>query len=296
MHPTLWFFGVFIASGGGGNILNLMKKDFSERIPEVRYLDIQRFLLDHLWIIAFVIAAALLLFIFWIVLSTISIGGLIHAAGQMKRNEQYRFAAAFKGGLTYFWRILGLGILNIIVIFAFIIILVLLGVAAFLMHTALGFLSLLILIPAFFIGMFIAVITVAMAERTIVLGDRGVFDGIAEGFGLWTANLGPSVIYTLIYLGLGILIGLATLVIGFFTVVPFVAVAFVNLWLALLAGIPVFLAIMVVISGFANAATHLMTTEFYFQVRDFNRPAVAAAGSNGGFPSPPPSPYQPEAG
>ena len=147
-----------------------------------------------------------------------------------------------------------------------------------------------ILIPLFIVGLFIAIVTIAMAQRIVVLENSGVIDSIGEGYSLWTKQLGSSIVFTLIYLGISIAIMLATVLIFIFVAMPFVAIAFVHLILALAIGIPVALLIILLITGFTGSATHLMTTEFYFQLRDIARPpATGSIGPDQGY-SPPETP------
>lgn len=290
-HKTLWIFGFLISGGGGGNIGNFSDKFDKFGLRRGDLYEIKNFIAEHLYIIALLALVALVAFIIWIILSTISTGGLIDAARQMKRGEPYSFGNAFKTGLAYFWRILGIGLLTFIVIAAFIIFLVLLGVAAFVIHVALGIMSLLILIPILLLGIFVTSITVAMAERFIVIEDRPVFDSISDGYNLWRTNLGTSIVYSLMYVGIGIAVGLATLVIMLFTVIPFVAIGFVNLWMGILIGVPVVLLILLVVDGFSGSAMHLMSTEFYFQLREEGQAvAVQPAVPGSDFTPPPPPP------
>jgi hypothetical protein len=166
---------------------------------------------------------------------------------------------------------------------------ILIGVAAFVIHVALGILSLLILIPLLIVIIFMTTITVAMAQRYIVIENRPVFDAIADGYNLWKAHLGPSIVYSLIYLGLSIAVGLGTLVILLFTVMPFIAVGFVHVLMAVLVGIPVVLLILLVVEGFSGSAMNLMTTEFYFQLIEMSKPPmVQPAGPGNGYSPPPP--------
>lgn len=293
-HKTLWIFGFLISGGGGFNLPNVSEKFDNFGMGPIGRGDlyhIREFVLAHLYIIVLLAAMALLAFLVWIVLSVISTGGLIDAARQMKNNEPYGFGKAFKTGVRYFWRILGIGILTFVLAVASIIFLVLLGVAAFFIHWGVGVLSLLVLIPILIVVIFVITITITLAERYIVIEDRPVFDAITDGYNLWKANLGSSILYSLIYIGIGIAVGLATLVIILFAVIPFIAVGFVNLLVAILIGVPVVLLVLLIIEGFSGSAMHLMTTEFYYQLLEKRKPeAVQPAGTGGDYmpPSPPP--------
>ncbi len=293
-HKTLWIFGFLIAGGGGSNVSNLSNKFDRFGLAESDLFRVREFIVEHLYIILLLAALALLAFVIWIILRTISVGGLVEAARQMKQGEQYRFGKSFGVGVRYFWRLLGIAFLTFVVVFAFIVFVAIIGVVAFTINVALGVLSLLILLPLFIVGMFVAVITSSLAERHIVIENRPVFDSIGDSFNLWKSHLGPSVVYTLIYVGIGIAVGLSTLVILLFAVIPFVAVGFVNWLMAIVIGIPIVLLILLIVEGFSGSAMHLMTTEFYFQLVEVDQPPMMATAIPGeGYTPPPPPPPPP---
>lgn len=291
-HKTLWIFGFFISGGGFGFFGNTGDKIKIKHPIDLNLPDIENLIVGHIGLILFLAALAFLAFLVWIILSTISVGGLIDAAGQLKRGEIYSFGRAFKTGAHYFWRILGIGILMFIIGFAFIIMLVICGIIAFKIATVFGILSLLILIPVLIIGLFVLIITLSMAQRYIVLQDRNVFDAITDGFNLWTSHLGSSLLYTLMYIGIGIGVAMATFVVFVFAVMPFVAVAFVNLLVAIIVGVPVVLLILLVIDGLTGSAMHLMSTEFYFQLLEKGKPMPTPPMPETGT-APPPTPPAP---
>ncbi len=297
-HKTLWIFGLFISGGMSFNVFDITKRSDTGNWRGFNLPQVSDFLANNLFIIVFLVLAIILGIILFIVLGTISTGGLIDAAGQLKRNEPYSFGKAVRAGLTFFWRLLGLAILSGVVVVAFVIFLALIGVVAFVIHTAVGVLSLLFLIPIFMVGMFIAVITSAMAERYIVLRNNRVFDAITDGFNLWKSHLGPSVAYTLIYITIGIAVFLGILLVAISAILPFVGVAFVNLIVALIVGIPVVLAVLLVVEGFSGSAMHLMTTEFYFQLLEEGLPVPAPVFETPGDvpPAPPVSDSSPDIG
>jgi hypothetical protein len=292
-HKSLWIFGFFISGssvGYMGNVKDHIKVDYplDLNLPQVGNL-----LAGHVGLILFLAAVALLAFLIWVVFSTISVGGLIDAAGQLKRGETYTFGRAFKIGAHYFWRIFGIGVLAFIVGFAFVIMLIIVGYIAFRIATALGFLSLLILTPLLIIGIFILIITLSMAHRYIVLQDRNVFDAIADGFNLWKSHLGPSLLYTLMYIAIGIGIMMGTFIVIAFAVMPFIGLAFVNLVLAIVIGVPVVLLILLIVDGLTGSAMHLMSTEFYFQLLEEGKPVEVPPAPDAGTAPPPPPPPPP---
>jgi len=289
-YKTLWIFGFFISGGGAGYLGDIGDKIKVDAPINLNLPWLQRALVDNIGLVLLAAVLILLAIVIWIILSTISSGGLIHAAGQIKRGEPYSFVAAFKTGAACFWPLLGILVLTIIVSAAFVIMLILSGVIAFTIHMALGVLSLLVLVPALIVGMFVIVITMAMAQRYIVLHRRPVFDGIVEGFALWRSTLAPSIVYTVIYIAISIAVFLGTLLVTLYVVIPFAAVAFLNLLAALVVGIPVVLLVLLVVDGFTGSAMHLMTTEFFFQLLDERASTATSAPAVDGDAIPPLSP------
>lgn len=289
-YKTLWIFGFFVSAGGSGyfNLSDKFKRgdmgDFGrwERFGDY---DLRHFNFDNpLFLLALFGIILFLILVFWI-LSTISIGGLIGAARDIKNNVEYRFSNALSTGFNKFFPIFGLSLLALIIGGATVFILIMIGVGAFMMHLGLGFLSLAILIPLLIVVIFVIGVTSALTERMIVIENKPVFDAIGDSFALWRSHLGPSILYTLIYMGISIAIGITSLVLFIFMVLPFIAVGFVNWLLAALIGIPAVLIMILVISGFTGSATHLMTTEWYYQLKDLAQtPAMATIP--GSTPSP----------
>ncbi|MEE9442643.1 MAG: hypothetical protein V3V99_08235 [candidate division Zixibacteria bacterium] len=288
-YKSLWIFGLFV-SGGGSGYFNLSDKfergDIGNwgRWDRFGDFDLRNFDFDNpLFILALAGIVLLLVLVFW-VLGTISIGGLIGAARDIKSNMEYRFSNALSTGLKKFFPLFGLSLLALIIGGAFVFILIMIGVGTFIIHVGLGLLSLAILIPLLIVGIFIIGVTAALTERMIVIENKQVFDSIGDSFALWKSHLGPSILYALIYLGISIAIGITAMIIVIFMVLPFIAVGFVNWLLAVLIGVPTVLIILLVISGFTGSATHLMTTEWYYQLKGLSQ-AVAAIQVNA--PAPP---------
>jgi len=267
-HKTLWIFGLFISGGMSFNVFDITKRSDTGNWRRVQCSPGERFSRQQSFHYCVsggghhpghhLVHRA----------HTISTGGLIDAGGQLKRNETYSFGKAVRAGLTFFWRVLGLGILTFVVVLAFILFLVLVGVVAFVIHTAIGVFVAFDSHPDIYSRHIHCGYYVRHGQSTIVIRNDRVFDAITDGFNLWKSHLGPSVAYTFIYIAIGIAVFLGILLIAISAVLPFVGVAFVNLIVALIVGIPVVLAILLVVEGFSGSAMHLMTTEFYFQLVD----------------------------
>ncbi|MFH1699364.1 MAG: hypothetical protein ABIE07_02155 [Candidatus Zixiibacteriota bacterium] len=282
-YKSLWIFGFFV-SGGGSGYFNLTDKfrrgDTGDwgRWGRFGHYDLRHFDFGNPLFILALIGIILLIILFFWILGTISIGGLIGAARDIKNKMEYRFSNALSTGFRKFFPIFGLSLLALIIGGASVFILIMIGVGAFMMHVGFGFLSLAALIPLLIAVIFVIGVTTALTERMIVIEDKPVFDSIGDSFALWKSHLGPSILYALIYMGISIAIGMTAFVIVIFMVLPFIAVGFVNWLLAILIGLPAVLLIMLVITGFTGSATHLMTTEWYYQLKELSvAPALAAS-------------------
>ena len=297
-YKTLWILGFLVSGGGGGSfdiLNNIGQRKFGDYggIGGFGEAEIRRLFMEYLPIIILVVLGLLFIgLIFWI-LGTIAIGGLTDAARCLKENREFRFGSSWSVGAKKFWSIFGLGLLNFIVLFAFVIMLVVIGFIAFKIHTAIGVLSLVIMVPLFIVVLFLAEVTVAVAKRIIIIEDKTVFDAIAEGFNLWKAQLGSSILFAILYFFLTVGIGIATMLAMIPIVIPFVAIGFVNVWLAILLGVPVLILVLVCLSGFTGASLHLMTTEFYYQLRGITGQPAFATMPAGDYPPPTYSPDSP---
>ncbi|MDD4050901.1 MAG: hypothetical protein PHR28_03230 [candidate division Zixibacteria bacterium] len=237
----------------------------------------EEFLLRNPFIILSVVAFVLILGLVYFILRIIAEGALIDAAGRFRRNEPYRLGLVWQTGMACFWPMLGAAILFIIMILAFVLVLILIGVMTFLIAQVLGYLSLLILAPIFLAGLFVWVMTYMLAQRMIVLEHRPVMDSIGDSFAWLTQALGINVI--MFFISLGIMIGFAIISALILAVValPFITIGLFNLWLALLIGVPTAILIMYLVNGYVGAAVSLMMTEFYFRLERHLHPAVEIA-------------------
>lgn len=295
-NKSLWVLG-FLAGGGIGNIPTDWMKgsgDAGDFFSWRGYLDgsgfdslgLADFFAGNILLILAIIGAFLLVGFIFFLLHFIALGGLIDAGGVFKRKGQYSLGSSFKVGLSRFWQLLGLGLLMMLVIIAFLAVMVGIGVAVFLISVPLGFVSLIFLIPLLILFIFFTSMIDLYAERLIVLEKRPVFDSIADGYSMFTKNLGPSTLYFLVLIGISIAAAICVFAIMAGVALPFVALGFIQFWVALLLGIPTVLLILFLISGYSSSALNLMSTEFYYQVveRENERPDAAATDQPGTTP------------
>lgn len=226
---VLWILG-FLASlgsggggGGGSNAYTGNGQDFNidkwtQGIPPGDFLPAVS------GIIGIIIAVVCVLFIIFIALWVVSViarGGLIAGVQQVEDEGSTTFRTAWVAGRKKFWTLFGLGILAaipmIILIFAGIILLGL-GIAAAvgamdISETAgiAGIVMISLLCGGFLCcGMIILGIVLEQirvyGERAAILEDLGWINAFKRGWQVLKENLGPTIIFWLIFLAIGIVI------------------------------------------------------------------------------------------
>jgi len=215
---VLWIFG-FLASlgsgggsgGGGGNGMNNGSRGAGnfpnfDMSPEIGGL-----------LIALICVALIIGIILW-VLSIISRGALIAGVQQVEDEGQTSFGSAWRVGLSRFWTIFGVGFLAALPIL--IIVLVLIGVgiavavgAGYNFTNAMSDRALGIILPALACLIPLACVTVVLAvvlgqiqlyaERAAILEGKGWIDAFKRGWQVLKTNLGPTIVFWLIFLVIG---------------------------------------------------------------------------------------------
>ena len=286
-YKYLWLFGLFAGGAGGG--MNFPGGDSTgglERIEEIKA-----------WVLA---ALAMILLIGFIVgtivliLHTLCKTALIYNIYQVETGGAHSLAGGWDFAVNRFWPMLGLTVTQWFVLFAFIMTIVLIEVALFLASLALGFLSLLIALPALFVGVALGIVVWGYAERFIALENRGVVEALGEGWSLtrseWRATITVLLIKIAIAIALGICVGLVALVLA----LPAVGIWSASKPLAILYGVLVLVPFMVLVGGFFGTFDCAVWTKVFLKLR-----ASAYIGATPSFAlptqpseSPPPSRFE----
>ncbi len=263
-YKSLWVFGMF-ASGGFANFnLNMQTGDsdgfgaggfgFPEFPPEL--------------IGMFILAAVSLMLVF-LVASLIAKAAIIDSVNRIDRGGRYRFGEAFSAGIDFFLRFLGILILFIVgLVVPTAVIIAMIGVF-FGIHTGLGVLSLLILIPAIVLVFFLLFSIFSLAERVIVVRNASIGDAIEEGWLLVKRNFGKTAMIFLIYFAFLIGFGILSTIIWIIFSLPLASlglVAGLNPISALLAGIVLGLPVSLVVGGILGVFYTSLYTLFYFEL------------------------------
>jgi hypothetical protein len=230
------------------------------------------------------LAVSLVVGFVFMILYFIASGSLIDAVNRLARGGQYRFGNSVANGLHFFWRMLGLGLLVFFVVAVWLGVCAIPAVLCFLMSTVLGVISLFFVVPLGLAGIFAAASLYLLAERSVVVRDIGIGDGIDEAWTLFRRSVGHNVVLALIYLGVTIGFGMLFLVLAAIIAVPFVAMALTStagLVIAIAIGIPAVLLLALLVTGVTGAFTNAMYTLFYFDLLDSMQPPAAGAAQVG---------------
>jgi hypothetical protein len=237
----LWILGFLAAlgnggGGGGGSSYTTGSEDWSNwwgttyREPFIPAGVIATII--GLACLAIIIAIAI-----WVV-SVIARGGLIAGVQQVEEEEHTSFGQAWRSGARRFWTLFGIGILAAIpliiaAVVGFIVFIVMLAGSGFAFTSSdalggAGILTSFLCGGLFCCGMIIATIILQQiriyAERAAILEDLGWIEAFVRGWDVLKANLGPTIIFWLIFFAIGIALFVAIMAVLGVMALPFIAV------------------------------------------------------------------------
>jgi hypothetical protein len=233
----LWILGFLAAlgsggGGGGGPSYSTGGEEWSNWWGREPYIPAG--------IIAAIIGVACLILLvaiaIWVV-SVIARGGLIAGVQQVEEEEHTSFGQAWRAGVRRFWTLFGIGILAAIPL----IILAVVGLIVFIVMIAgsgfaftssdalggAGIVTSLLCGGVFCCGMIIVAIILEQiriyAERAAIIEDLGWIDAFVRGWDVLKANLGPTIVFWLIFFVIGIAIFIAIMAVLVVLALPFIA-------------------------------------------------------------------------
>ena len=232
----------------------------------------------------------------WVV-SVIARGGLIAGVQQVEEEGQTSFGLAWRAGARRFWTLFGISILAAIPL----IILVVVGIIVIIgMFVGSGFaftssdwagvtgiLTSILCGGVFICGMVIATIILQQiriyAERAAILENLGWIEAFARGWNVLKANLGPTIVFWLIFLAIGVAFFIAIGIVIAATALPFIALV-VNIdpgpWL--IAPICCGGLVFVIVAALVNAIVQTFTSATWTLAY---REMVGLAGPAAGEPA-----------
>jgi hypothetical protein len=244
----LWWFGLFLSLGSGGmgwnfNLPWYEKKEGGKL--HFREEDFFNFLSTHAFWIVLVIIIFLTLVIILAVLRIISQAGIIKSFSHIDKNEAASFGAGFREGKKYFWKMLSLGLILGMAMLSIIVVLAVPTIFLFVLNQ--GFLAIFTIIMAFFILIPLMIIFAFVSKFSfyyLILSNLSIFSSIERGYQLFKKNILPSVIMGLLFIPLGIALGIGIFAVIFAIAVPFTIIGLLAYLLLSKIG-----AILVVVAG-----------------------------------------------
>lgn len=278
-YKYLWLFGLFAAGGGSMNF-NLPGGGDSSGDPMAQVEAAWEWILAAL---AIIILVGLVLGIIILILHVISKSALIYNVYQILTGGRHALSGGWDFGVTRFWPMLGVTLLEFVITVAFVTVLALIVIVFFVIHLALGVLALLFALPLLIAGLGAMRLTWNYADRFVTLETRGVIDAIGEGWTLMRREWRPSVTMLLVKVGIAIAVAMGVLGIGAALALPAVALWFINEPLAIVYGVLVILPFLVLTGAYFGTFDSSVWTKVFLQLR---APAYAAAPASGGDTAP----------
>lgn len=267
----LWWLGIFLALSQSFQMLNFRGEESQQGDLENYW----NFVSSNLsWIIPLSIVIVILM-ITLLILGTWSRIGIIDSADKITREEPSDFRKAWKKGRKLFWKVVLLGIilslsLGIILSVMIVPIILLFVNHSYIAGGILAFIALLILIPVMIIFAFLRI----YGEMYLILGKISVIDSLESAYSLFRKNIWTSIVMGLLFIPLGIFLGIAiiTLVIALTIIFGIVALIFFLIlkWtgviiIASIGGL-VFIALFLAINSFYQAFAQVLWVLFWKEI------------------------------
>jgi hypothetical protein len=296
-YKILWVFGLLASLGGSsgngsGFRFNSQSNNGNQPFP---FPGVERFFENlHLspFVIFLLVLLALVLFIALLVLSTIGRASLIRGAWLADSGDtNIRFGRLWSEGLTYFWRLIILGVLILVLSLVLVMIIVIPTALASVATLGIALICLLpficLLIPVFIL----LNVLVELANIAIVGEDLGVMDGLRRSWEVFRSHLGEII-------GIGLIVIIAAAVIGFVfslpllvIMAPFIAAMFSQTTSLIQGGLivslvlfvlylPILLAVHAVITSYTSTAWTVTFRRLTGRTaEDLNKPIIIDAPS-----------------
>jgi MFS family permease len=205
-NKFLWWFGLFLALGGGASFNFPGNSEWNNKIGENED-KVASFINQHWQIIIVAIVLAVILGLALFVLSLISKAGLIKTLDKIEKNLSGNFKEGFREGKKYFWKILAVGLILGIFIFALLVVLsfpviFLFYVKSVVLGILFAFLAVAIFIPLVILASFIGKYSIFY----LVLSDLGIKASIENGYQVFKKNILASVIMALFFIPINIIL------------------------------------------------------------------------------------------
>jgi len=229
-NKYLWWFGFFLALGSGGGSYNFPAGSENTEENGEKIIQAVSSFIETYWVLLLTgLLILIVLFLVVVVLKIISRAGLIKSVDKINKGETSSFKEGFSQGKKYFWKILFTGLLLSIFVMAVIAalaspVVLLVILKSYILAVIMGIMAVLIIIILAIIVAFIR----EYAYIYLVLSDIGIKPALENAYSLFRKNILPSIILALIFIPIGIVVG-----IGILMVLILLALIFVMIGLAL---------------------------------------------------------------
>ena len=263
-YKFLWFFGFFAAGGGGGSGNSSQWGEHAG--PQAR-----EWLATHVELIAVLVMGMVVVWFIFFVMGLLSKGALIGSIAHAEREHDITFGRAWEIGYRNFLKMLGIALIALVVFFVgMFIFAVPIILPLFAGDAGAGIaiaIAALLFIP-FLAFAFLVAFTVTYAEREAVLRNQGIFESLRLGWELTKKYFWNSMVVWLVSLVSG-LVFMFGIVFGLMLVaVPFILLGLLNVFAALVVGIPIGIALIIIISGALGTYDYSLWTLAYIRIRD----------------------------
>ncbi len=259
-HKFLWFFGVFLA-GGGGSIGNWGEEISTEG---------RHWITTHVQLLTLLIVCAVILWFALVIIGLISKGALISGISESDQGRQITFGGQWSVGVKNALKILGITLLSLVMVMVVLMALaipIIIPLAAGKVGIVIAVVIGAVLFFPFIAFLFALAFTITYAEREVVLRGVDVFAGLHAGWEMTKRYTGKSLMMWLVSLLSSMMfavgLGLALLMLA----IPFVLIGIANLVLGLVLGIPIALAVIFISSGAFATYEYSLWTLLYNELR-----------------------------
>jgi len=291
-NKYLWWFGFFIALGGGGGSnfqLPINNNGDWEEKTEAGKEEILGFINSHFeWIAAGLIVLAVVVIVF-IVLRIISQAAIIKSVDDIKRGKKSSFSIGLKKGRKYFWKLLAIDL--ILGFFTLGMLIVLFLPVMFLFHAKSYIAASLLLILAILIFVPLVILVSFLKKYAyfyLVLAKSGIKSSIENAYQVFRKNTLPSLIMALLLLAIGIMAGISVIMLILPLALVFILIglalylilAKVGIFITAALGILIFILIVFLLSSAVTAFRQTAWLLFFQEIAALRTEGVGSELEN----------------
>ncbi|HWR84340.1 MAG TPA: hypothetical protein VN285_13670 [Candidatus Deferrimicrobium sp.] len=278
-YKFLWFFGFFVAAADSMTSLHWqVDQDDLEKWDLDRFGDIN---IEPAVIGLIILAVLAVAIVFWI-MSVLCEGSLIHGITRKEQGQQVTFGDCWTAGADRFLRLFVIMFLATVAVIASVITLLVIIVPSYFAFLGLGILLTLVALPVLIALILVVVGVEGWAIRFAVLYNQPWLDAIGHGWNLFKANIGATMGVAFSSLLTQLALWCALVVALVLVAVPFVVVGMAMSWVALVPGVALGLAILILASAYFGTFASSIWTLGFMRLTQYGVAQPVAAPSSVG--------------